>query len=273
MPGVGRPVVQVNSVSKVYGNGTVALTGVDMALKAGEFVSLLGPSGCGKSTLLRLMAGLGSPSSGRIAWWEQDHSVVGTHGHRLAYVFQDPSLMPWANVERNVYLPLKLASVSRRKADQPVARALEMVGLNDFREAYPRELSGGMQMRVSIARALVTSPNLLFMDEPFGALDEMTRARLNQDLLSLWYANKWTIAFVTHSIYEAVFLSSRVMVMAARPGRVVADITVDAPYPRTDSFRNSAEYHQYCRTLSQCLAKASEPQQGDRYDGKETAAD
>ncbi|MGA7802653.1 MAG: ABC transporter ATP-binding protein [Gammaproteobacteria bacterium] len=270
---MGRPVVQVNGVSKVYGNGTVALTDVDMALKAGEFVSLLGPSGCGKSTLLRLMAGLGKPSSGRIAWWEQDQGVMGTRGRRLAYVFQDPSLMPWANVEKNVYLPLKLASVSRRKAEEPVARALEMVGLNDFRTAYPRELSGGMQMRVSIARALVTSPDLLFMDEPFGALDEMTRGRLNQDLLSLWYANKWTVAFVTHSIYEAVYLSSRVMVMAARPGRVIADISIDAPYPRTESFRESADYHHYCRTLSQCLAKASEPQQGEQRDGEPKAAD
>ncbi|MBL7252403.1 ABC transporter ATP-binding protein [Alcanivorax marinus] len=253
----GRPVVSVRDVDKVYGNGTVALKGVNLTVKEGEFVSLLGPSGCGKSTLLRLMAGLGDVSAGKVSWWEQDYNVVGHKGRKLAFVFQNATLMPWARVRKNVRLPLDLNREKGPETEQRIDQALDMVGLNKFGDAYPRELSGGMQMRVSIARAMVTEPNLLLMDEPFGALDEMTRNKLNDDLLRLWKANGWTVVFVTHSVYEAVYLSNRVVVMAARPGRVIEDVPIEAPYPRGQEFRVSTEFAGYCRRVSEALEVAS----------------
>ena len=253
----GRPVVTVSDVDKVYGNGTVALKDVNLTVKEGEFVSLLGPSGCGKSTLLRLMAGLGDVSAGKVNWWEQDYNVVGHKGRKLAFVFQNATLMPWARVRKNVRLPLDLNRENEPETEQRIDQALEMVGLDKFGDAYPRELSGGMQMRVSIARAMVTEPNLLLMDEPFGALDEMTRNKLNDDLLRLWKANGWTVVFVTHSVYEAVYLSNRVVVMAARPGRVIADVPIEAPYPRGQEFRVSTEFAGYCRRVSEALELAS----------------
>jgi NitT/TauT family transport system ATP-binding protein len=251
----GRPVFEATGVGKTYANGTVALTDVELGIHEGEFVSLVGPSGCGKSTLLRMIAGLGQGTAGAMRWWEQDFGAVGQPGRRLAFVFQEAALMPWATVERNVELPLRLAG--QRKTAEQVEEVLEMVGLQDFRKAYPRELSGGMQMRVSIARALITKPNLLLMDEPFGALDEMTRAKLNQDLLELWERHRWTVVFVTHSVYESVFLSTRVVVMAARPGRVLEDIPIDAPSPRGQTFRTSSEYHGWCDRVSESLARAA----------------
>ncbi|MBF1801978.1 ABC transporter ATP-binding protein [Alcanivorax sp. ST75FaO-1] len=260
-PAVGRPVVSVRDVDKVYGNGTVALKDVDLTVKEGEFISLLGPSGCGKSTLLRLMAGLGEVSAGKVNWWEQDYSVVGEKGRKLAFVFQNATLMPWARVRKNVRLPLDLNRDKGDEAEQRIDQALEMVGLSKFGDAYPRELSGGMQMRVSIARAMVTGPNLLLMDEPFGALDEMTRNKLNDDLLRLWKDNGWTVVFVTHSVYEAVYLSNRVVVMAARPGRVIDEVPIEAPYPRGQEFRVSTEFAGYCRRVSEALEVAS--QQGE----------
>ncbi|HCE38512.1 MAG: nitrate/sulfonate/bicarbonate ABC transporter ATP-binding protein [Alcanivorax sp.] len=260
-PAVGRPVVSVRDVDKVYGNGTVALKDVDLTVKEGEFISLLGPSGCGKSTLLRLMAGLGDVSAGKVNWWEQDYSVVGQKGRKLAFVFQNATLMPWARVRKNVRLPLDLNRDKGEEAEQRIDQALEMVGLSKFGDAFPRELSGGMQMRVSIARAMVTGPNLLLMDEPFGALDEMTRNKLNDDLLRLWKDNGWTVVFVTHSVYEAVYLSNRVVVMAARPGRVIDEVPIEAPYPRGQEFRVSTEFAGYCRRVSEALEVAS--QQGE----------
>ncbi|WP_220359306.1 ABC transporter ATP-binding protein [Alkalilimnicola ehrlichii] len=255
----GRPVVEVNAVDKVYGNGTVALKGADLTVKGGEFVSLLGPSGCGKSTLLRIMAGLGGISRGSVRWWEQDYGVVGQKGRKLAFVFQNATLMPWARVRKNVRLPLDLERAKTgSEAEAAVDQALAMVGLNKFADAFPRELSGGMQMRASIARALVTEPNLLLMDEPFGALDEMTRNKLNDDVLRLWQARNWTVVFVTHSVYEAVYLSNRVVVMAARPGRIVEEVSIDAPYPRGPEFRVSTEFADYCRRVSQALERASQ---------------
>lgn len=251
----GRPVFEAEGVGKTYANGTVALADADVVVREGEFVSLVGPSGCGKSTLLRMIAGLGQRTTGTMRWWEQDFGAVGQSGRRLAFVFQEAALMPWATVERNVELPLRLAG--QRKTSEQVAEVLEMVGLSVFRKAYPRELSGGMQMRVSIARALITKPNLLLMDEPFGALDEMTRAKLNQDLLELWERHRWTVVFVTHSVYESVFLSTRVVVMAARPGRVINDIPIDGPSPRGQAFRRSGEYHEWCDQVSESLANAA----------------
>lgn len=252
-----RPVLQVNDVNKIYANGTVALKGADLTVRQGEFVSLLGPSGCGKSTLLRIMAGLGDVTSGTVNWWEHDYNVIGDKGRKLAFVFQNATLMPWARVRKNVRLPLDLEGDANADIEGRIDRALDMVGLTGFDNAFPRELSGGMQMRASIARAMITEPNLLLMDEPFGALDEMTRNKLNDDVLKLWQKNGWTIVFVTHSVYEAVYLSSRVVVMAARPGRIVEDIAIDEPYPRSADFRVSAEFAGYCRQVSQALERAS----------------
>jgi NitT/TauT family transport system ATP-binding protein len=250
------PVVALRAVEKVYANGTHALAPVDLTVRRGEFVTLLGPSGCGKSTLLNVIAGLLAPTRGTIAWWGGPFAATGAEGRRLAFVFQSPTLMPWASVATNVRLPLDLARTARATADRAVADALALVGLAGFARHYPRELSGGMQMRVSIARALVTSPDLLLMDEPFGALDEFTRQRLDGELSALWAARRLTVVFVTHSIAEAVFLSTRVVVMAARPGRVLAEVPIDVPFPRDDAFRVSTAAASFARRLSQLVAGA-----------------
>jgi NitT/TauT family transport system ATP-binding protein len=251
------PAIAASGVAMTYRGGTRALDPIDLAVREGEFVTLLGPSGCGKSTLLRIMAGLVAPSSGRLAWWGGGSGRMDEAGRRLAFVFQDPTLMPWTNVAANVRLPLDLARHPRREADPRVAAALELVGLEGFASSYPRELSGGMQMRVSIARALVTEPNLLLMDEPFGALDEITRARLDADLLGLWSQRRLTVVFVTHSIYEAVFLSTRVVVLSARPGRIVGDVAIAEPFPRDEAFRVSPRFAAQCKTVADLLAAAS----------------
>ena len=252
----GRTVLQVRGVAKRFSNGTLAVTGVDLDLCAGEFASLLGPSGCGKSTLLRMIAGLGDPSAGRIEWPTTDHDSHGRPIRDVSFVFQEATLMPWATAERNVMLPLILKRVPARQAAARADAALAAVGLGSFLHAYPRELSGGMKMRVSIARALVTEPRLLLMDEPFAALDEITRHRLNADLLELWQRSKVTVVFVTHSVFESVFLSQRIAVMAARPGRVLSELSIAAPYPRSESFRTSAEYAAWCRQASARLGEA-----------------
>jgi NitT/TauT family transport system ATP-binding protein len=244
------PLVALRGVHKVFANGTQALADLNLAVGRHEFVSLLGPSGCGKSTVLRLIAGLARVSRGRIDW--PGGEALGDVG----FVFQEPTLMPWATVFDNVWLPLRLQGEKRAAAADKVDAALAMVGLGGFAAAYPRELSGGMKMRVSIARALVTQPKLLLMDEPFAALDEITRFKLNNDLLRLWESQRWTVVFVTHSVYESVYLSSRVAVMAARPGRVVAEIPIDAPYPRDDAFRTSPAYNALCREVSADLHRA-----------------
>ena len=252
----GRPLVSVKGVSKQFSNGTLAVRGVDLDLADGEFVSLLGPSGCGKSTLLRMIAGLGEPSVGTIEWPTAPHDSRGRAEPDLGFVFQDPTLMPWATALKNVMLPMTLAGVSKPDAEARAAEMLALVGLKGFEASYPRELSGGMKMRVSIARALVTKPKILLMDEPFAALDEITRHKLNDDLLGLWERNRFTAVFVTHSVFESVYLSQRIVVMAARPGRVMADLRVDAAYPRDDLFRTSAEYAHLCRVASETLKKA-----------------
>ncbi len=250
-------VIEVSGAEKVFANGTRALEPIDLAIREGEFITLLGPSGCGKSTLLKMIANLLEPSRGDIRWWGKGFDHVGEDGRKLVFVFQDATLMPWASVRGNVRLPLDLAGADRKLADARVDQALALVGLSKFDQSYPRQLSGGMQMRASIARALVTEPNMLLMDEPFGALDEITRNRLDQDLLDLWHDRKLTVVFVTHSIYEAVFLSTRVVVMAARPGRIMREVAIDAPYPRTEAFRVSQEFAMYARDLQVLLAEAS----------------
>jgi NitT/TauT family transport system ATP-binding protein len=248
-------IVRLQNVDKVYSNGVVALRRLDLTVREGEFLSLLGPSGCGKSTVLRLVAGLGDVSGGRIEWPGGDGRAGLPRGD-IGFVFQDPTLMPWATVFRNVLLPLKLRGVPRGEANARVREALGLVGLEGFEDAYPRQLSGGMRMRVSIARALVTHPRLLLMDEPFASLDEITRFKLDNDLLALWARQRWTVVFVTHSVYESVYLSTRIAVMTARPGRTASEVAIEAPTPRDEAFRTSPLYNEYCRQVSARLAEA-----------------
>lgn len=245
-----QPVITLTRGNKTFDNGVVALQDLNLSVNPAEFVSLVGPSGCGKSTLLGIVAGLSNLSSGSLIWGE------GAYQPEIAFVFQEPALMPWATVKDNVQLPLKLTGIPNKKAEEAVADVLHLVGLESFKHAYPRQLSGGMKMRVSIARALVTSPQVLLMDEPFGALDDITRTKLNDDLLALWSQQRWTVLFVTHNIYEAVYLSGRVVVMAARPGCVVGEIPINEPAPRTEAFRTSLAYSHYCRQVAETLSAA-----------------
>jgi NitT/TauT family transport system ATP-binding protein len=246
-----RPaVLDMSNVTKTFNGNVMALREMNLSVNAGDFISLLGPSGCGKSTALRLIAGLSSPSSGRITW------AGGQSENDLGVVFQEPTLMPWATVAQNVWLPFRLKGKSYASVKDEILEALRLVGLEKFLDAYPRELSGGMKMRVSIARAMVTKPRLILMDEPFAALDEITRFRLNNDLLKLKAKIGCTVIFVTHSVFESVFLSDRIVVMAARPGRVIREVQVPAPYPRDEAFRTSAEYAALCRQASEALHDA-----------------
>ncbi|TCM50763.1 NitT/TauT family transport system ATP-binding protein [Rhizobium sp. PP-F2F-G48] len=253
-----RSVVSLRDVTKRFSNGTLALSRMTMDIRMGEFVSLLGPSGCGKSTALRIIAGLGRPSQGTVDWPASRIERDGRPDADVGFVFQEPTLMPWKPVFDNAYLPLRLKGGSKGEVRDRVMAALETVGLKDFAKAYPRELSGGMRMRVSIARALVTDPKLLLMDEPFGALDEITRQKLNDDVLRLWNEKDLTVVFVTHSVFEAAYLSSRIAVMGARPGRVVSDMVLPRPEgrERDEAFRLSETYGDLCRTVSQALAGA-----------------
>jgi NitT/TauT family transport system ATP-binding protein len=243
--------IELNHVEKRFSTGTLALQDLSLSVGAGEFVSLLGPSGCGKSTVLRLIAGLEHPSAGRM---QVDNAAPGSA--KMSYVFQEPTLMPWSKVFDNVWLPLRLAGQSREQARGRVEAMLERVGLTSFAAAYPRELSGGMRMRVSIARALVSEPRVLLMDEPFAALDEITRERLNDELLIWAKALSLTTIFVTHSVFEAVYLSRRVIVMSPRPGRIAADLAIDEPWPRSEAFRSTARYAELCAGVSQRLRTA-----------------
>lgn len=245
------------AADKVFANGVRGLAPIKLTIAPGEFVSLIGPSGCGKSTLLKLVANLIEPSSGKLLWWQGGFDTIGGPGKRLAFVFQDPTLMPWARVDSNVRLPLDLSGVPRSAAMRRVEAALAQVDLTAASRRFPRQLSGGMRMRVSIARAFVTEPDLLLMDEPFGALDEFTRNKLDEDLLALAWQRRLTNIFVTHSIYEAVFLSTRIVVMAADPGRIFGEFIVDEPMPRGEGFRKSDRFALLCRDLSLLLSEAS----------------
>ncbi len=246
------PVIRLEHIEKRFASGLLALKDVSLQVGADEFVALLGPSGCGKSTVLRLAAGLEQATAGKVT----APALAPNAAADTACVFQDATLMPWASVFDNVWLPLRLAGVSRAEAAERINAALESVGLKDFAQAFPAELSGGMKMRASIARALVTQPRVLLMDEPFAALDEFTRQKLNDDLLRWWQARPLALLFVTHSVFEAVFLSQRVLVMAARPGRVLAEVHIDEPYPRKVAFRTSTRYAQACAEITQALESA-----------------
>ena len=246
-----RPaLLTISHVEKTFNGDVVALKDMNLNVNEGDFISLLGPSGCGKSTALRLISGLLHPTRGKITW------EGGRGTDDLGVVFQEPTLMPWATVAENVWLPFRLKGIAYNQVRDEVLEALKLVGLDNFQNAYPRELSGGMKMRVSIARAMVTKPRLILMDEPFAALDEITRFKLNNDLLELKAAIDCTVIFVTHSVFESVFLSDRIVVMAARPGRVIHEVHVDTPYPRHEDFRTSAEYAAHTRATSDALHEA-----------------
>lgn len=260
---VAPTLLALRGVGKVFSNGVTALSAVDLTIREGDFLSLLGPSGCGKSTALRLIAGLSTPTSGVLDWrggGSLDRANIG-------FVFQEPTLLPWASVFDNVWLPLRLKGVSRAKAAPAINEMLARVHLTGFEDAVPRELSGGMKMRVSIARAMVTKPRVLLMDEPFAALDEITRFKLNNDLLELWQDERFTVVFVTHSVFESVFLSNRVVVMAARPGRVFDELAIEASYPRDEAFRTSPDYAALCRQASDVLVNAINSTAGSHHDG------
>ncbi|MGR3491468.1 MAG: ABC transporter ATP-binding protein [Shimia sp.] len=243
-------ILRMREVDKTFNGGVVALRRMALDVREGDFISLLGPSGCGKSTALRLIAGLMPPTMGRIEWEGEGSS------DDIGVVFQEPTLMPWTTVEKNVFLPFRLRGKSFASVKDRIHEALALVGLENFAGSYPRELSGGMKMRVSIARAMVTRPRLILMDEPFAALDEMTRQKLNDDLLALKATTGSTVIFVTHSVFESVFLSDRILVMAARPGRVISEITVDEPYPRGLEWRTSKRYGELARVTSDTLNSA-----------------
>ncbi|MGN6488604.1 MAG: ABC transporter ATP-binding protein [Devosia sp.] len=254
--GSSSTVVSMQNVSKVFSNGTLALKDMSLDVERGEFLSLLGPSGCGKSTALRIIAGLGAPSSGRVDWPSSKINSRGLPEGDVGFVFQEPTLMPWQTVFGNVYLPLRLSRVGKAAARERIMETLASVGLADFAGAYPRELSGGMKMRVSIARALVTNPKLLLMDEPFAALDEITRQKLNDDVLRLWRQSGVTVIFVTHSVFESAYLSNRIVVMRARPGQVFADLPLAHGAERDADYRTSEEYRATTAQVSHALHDA-----------------
>jgi NitT/TauT family transport system ATP-binding protein len=244
------PAVELTGVTARYGNGANVLEAIDLTIGKGEFVSIIGPSGCGKSTLLKLISGLTLPSKGMI---RVDGMTPKNARETISYIFQDATLLPWRTVHRNVALALELEGASTERRKQKTAALLELVGLREVAGAYPRELSGGMKMRASIARALATNPRLLLMDEPFAALDEMSRDRLNEEILRLRTEQKWTAVFVTHSVAEAVFLSSRIIVLAPNPGRIYQDLSVDLPQPRTADLRSAPEFDAFVSRVSHTL--------------------
>jgi len=253
--GPGSVAARLRGVTKTYASGVAALGPIDLSVRRGEFISLLGPSGCGKSTALRIIAGLSPPTTGLL---EVAGAAQVAQHRSIGFVFQEPTLMPWATVRDNVFLPLRLLKETRDGAAARINEVLANVGLSEFADVYPRQLSGGMKMRVSLARALVTDPDLLLMDEPFAALDEITRFKLNNDLLGLWRRLRKTVIFVTHSVFESVYLSQRVIVMTPRPGRIAAEVVIEET-ERSEEFRTSAAYAAHCRDVSHALARASTP--------------
>ncbi len=244
------PIVELKGVEKRYGDGPLVLDKVSFSAERGDFVTLIGPSGCGKSTILRLISGLNPVSAGSIV---VDGMEPSRAVEKLAFVFQEPTLLPWLTVAQNVEVPMRLHRTEAATRTETARRSLELVRLADHMDYYPRQLSGGQKMRVSIARALSVSPRILLLDEPFGALDEMTRDHLNEELLAIRQQLAWTAFFVTHSVAEAVFLSNRILVFSANPGRLHGEIKVDFPYPRTEETRESEPYQRLVAEVSKVL--------------------
>ncbi|MBY0532950.1 MAG: ABC transporter ATP-binding protein [Xanthobacteraceae bacterium] len=245
------PLAELRDIGKTFESGITALRGVSFSVRRGEFLSILGASGCGKTSLLRIAAGLLASDTGSISWKE------GTRPRETGFVFQEPALMPWATVGANVRLPLRLLGSDDRTAALRAREILTQVGLDKFADTYPHELSGGMKMRASLARALIVKPKLLLMDEPFAALDEISRFKLNDELLAFWRELNCTVVFVTHSVFEAAYLSTRTLVMSPRPGRVVEEIRFLPATERFDpQYRTSAAFAARARKLSDALERA-----------------
>ncbi len=250
------PEIEIAGVTKQYGNAHAVLQSLDLVIAKQEFISLIGPSGCGKSTILKLIAGLAAPTSGTI---RVDGMTPLNARETMSFVFQDATLLPWRTVKQNIGLGLELERVSSNRRDKEIAGLLELVGLKHVEKSYPRELSGGMRMRVSIARALATNPRLMLLDEPFAALDEMSRDRLNEEILRLRAEQSWTAVFVTHSVSEAVFLSDRIVVLAPNPGRIHAEFRVEMPGPRTFAIRSSPQFDAIVSRVSHSLRETLRP--------------
>jgi NitT/TauT family transport system ATP-binding protein len=251
---VNPPLVRIGSLQKRYGKGALILADLDLEVSRGEFVSLIGPSGCGKSTLLKLIASLSPVTSGTLT---VDGKSPLAARKEMAFIFQEATLLPWRTVTHNIELPLEVLDVEKAERASICSRMRKLVGLDHVPDHYPRQLSGGMKMRVSIARALSLSPEILLLDEPFGALDEMTRDRLNEQLLEIRAQQGFTAFFVTHSVAEAVFLSSRIIVLAANPGRIHRDMPVPLAYPRTAATRESLEYQSTVASVSRVLREVN----------------
>lgn len=252
-PELAAPMIEFTGVTKRYGNRQNILQNVDLRVGKGEFVALIGSSGCGKSTVLKLVAGLVAPTNGAI---HVDGMLPKNARETVSYIFQDPTLLPWRTVRQNVGLGLELEGVGKERREQKACALLQLVGLGNVANLYPRELSGGMKMRVSIARALATNPRLLLMDEPFAALDEMSRDHMNEELLRLRAEQSWTAVFVTHSVAEAVFLSTRIVVLAPSPGRIQFDVPVDLPFPRASALRTTPRFERLVADVSLALRSA-----------------
>ena len=250
MPAPLPPIVEFREATKRFGEGPLVLDLLNLTVQPGEFVSLIGPSGCGKSTLLRLIAGLTPLTAGSLI---VDRRSPDAAAADLAFVFQEPTLLPWLSVAANIELPLSLRGVAPAERSVTRRRVLDLVRLSEKADAYPRQLSGGQKMRVSIARALALSPKILLLDEPFGALDEMTREHLNEELLTIRERHAWTAFFVTHSVAEAVFLSNRIFIFSANPGHLHTEIPVPFPYPRTEATRRSRPFHDLVADVSRIL--------------------
>ena len=254
---VVEPAVLLKGATKRYGTrtpGATILDGIDLTIAKGEFVSIIGPSGCGKSTLLKLVAGLNPVTKGSITI---DGMTPANAREIVSFIFQDATLLPWRTVRENVVLGLELEGMAKARRNEKVDAVLELVGLRQVANSFPRELSGGMKMRVSIARALATRPQVLLLDEPFAALDEMTRDRINEDLLRLREEQGWTALFVTHSVAEAVFLSTRIIVLAPHPGRVAHDLAIELPFPRTEETRGTLQFEQCVAEVTRALRGVS----------------
>jgi NitT/TauT family transport system ATP-binding protein len=252
----GVPEIEIAGVTKQYGNAHAVLQSIDLVVAKQEFISIIGPSGCGKSTILKLIAGLANPTNGTI---RVDGMTPLNARETISFVFQDATLLPWRTVKQNIGLGLELEHAPNARREKEIAALLDFVGLTNVAEAYPRELSGGMRMRVSIARALATNPRLMLLDEPFAALDEMSRDRLNEEILRLRAEQNWTAVFVTHSVSEAVFLSDRIVVLAPNPGRIHAEFQVEMPAPRTSAIRNSPQFDAIVARVSHTLRETLQP--------------
>jgi NitT/TauT family transport system ATP-binding protein len=249
------PAISFDRVTKQYGNATPVLENLSFKITPGEFVSVIGPSGCGKSTLLKLVAGLSPTSSGAVA---VEGMTPAKAREIVSFIFQDPTLLPWRTVRANAALSLELEGVARERSDAKVASLLSLVGLDHVADSYPRQLSGGMKMRVSIARALASNPRVLLLDEPFAALDEISRDRMNEELIRLRQEQSWTVLFVTHSVAEAVFLSNRILVLAPHPGRLAHDIPFNLPSPRTSDTRKSEAFDRLVSDVSRTLREVQQ---------------